>query len=511
MKKLAVLWLSLLSLAMSPRSGYFNVLDYGARPDGRTLCTKAIQKAIDACAAAGGGKVIIPAGRYLSRPLFLKNHVHVEVLAGATLLADTTISAYPSCPGRWEGIERRVYASLFTGFHLKDVSITGRGTLDGQGKTWWRAFLATRLLRKKAGIRKREAANPPGSPLKWPRPRVINLYSCQNVLIRDLTIVNSPSWTIHPVYCEDVTVENVRIRNPYDSPNTDGIDPESCRDVHIVNCFLDCGDDCIAIKSGYNEDGRRVNKPCENIVIANCTFRHGHSAVGIGSETSGGVWNVAVNNCVLKGTDRGLRVKTARGRGNVVKNIRASNLVMENVGTAISLNMFYGSRDETPHPVDETTPHARNIRISHITATDIQNAGEIKGLPEAPMSGVALEDMNVQAKTGMTIAFVRGVELRHVQVDVTEGPAFDVKKSTNLTFEGVTSTSPPAETPVIVFEDARNVLVRACRAYPGTDAFFLLKGKGNADFYLLNNLFGQAKRPYRFSQGASQTTIVEKK
>ena len=157
---------------------------------------------------------------------------------------------------------------------------------------------------------------------------MINLYRCNNVLIRDLTILDSPSWTIHPVYCENVTVDNITIIQPYESPNTDGINPESCKDVRIFNCFVDCGDDCITIKSGYNEDGRRVNKPCENIAITNCTFAHGRSSIGIGSETSGGVRNVVISNCVFKDTYRGLRIKSARGRGNVVENIRASNIVL---------------------------------------------------------------------------------------------------------------------------------------------------------------------------------------
>ncbi len=509
MKKLVFLCLSLFIISFaSAQTGYFNVLDYGAKPDGQTLCTNTIQKAIDECAAAGGGKVIIPAGRYLTRPLFLKSNIHVEILAGATLLADTTISAYPPFQGRWEGIERKVYASLFTGSKLENVSITGRGTLDGQGQVWWKAHYKNREMRKKAGIKGRAPANPPGSPLKWSRPRVINLYDCRNVLIRDLTIINSPSWTIHPVYCENVTIENITIHQPYESPNTDGINPESCKNVRIFNCFVDCGDDCITIKSGYNEDGRRVNKPCENIVISSCTLKHGRSAIGIGSETSGGVWNVAISNCVFKDTYRGLRIKTARGRGNVVKNIRATNIVMENVGTGISLDMFYGNKDDSPRPVDVTTPHFKNIRYSHITGTNIKKAGEILGLPEALMKGVVLEDVYLQAETGMDVKFVQDFSLRNVEINVDKGSALAITKSTDVKLDNVTSSMPLSKNPVIQFENVKNVIIRDCEAANGTDVFFHVEGKQSRDFYLIDNLFARAKQPYSFSGSATKSLIM---
>lgn len=509
MKKIVVTFIIVFSAILAgAQTGYFNVIDYGAKPDGQTLCTQAIQKTIDACAAAGGGKVIIPAGQYLTRPLFLKSNVHVEILAGATLLADTTISEYPPFQGRWEGIERKVYASLFTGSKLENVSITGRGTLDGQGEVWWKAHFKTREMRRKAGIKGREPANPPGSPLKWSRPRVINLYDCRNVLIRDLTIIDSPSWTIHPVYCENVTIENITIHQPYESPNTDGINPESCKNVRIFNCFVDCGDDCITIKSGYNEDGRRVNKPCENIVIANCTFKHGRSAIGIGSETSGGVWNVAISNCVFKDTYRGLRIKTARGRGNVVKNIRATNIVMENVGTGISLDMFYGKKNKSPRPVDETTPHFKNIRYSHITGTNIKKAGEIYGLPEAPMEDVVLEDVYLQAETGMEIKFVQGIDLRHVEINTDKGSALTFATVADVELDHVTSSIPLAKNPVVQFENVKNVVIRNCEAADGTDVFLLLKGRDNDEFYLFDNLLSRARMPYRFVEGATKSLII---
>ena len=473
---------------------YFNIMDYGANPAGKTLSTEAIQDAVDACEKAGGGKVVVPPGKYLTGPVFLKSNVHVEVLAGAVLLAHQNIEKYPAVDGRWEGIERKVYASLFTGHDLQNVSITGRGTLDGQGEVWWDAHHKNRDMRAKANIKGREPGNPPGSPLKWPRPRVINLYRCNNVLIRDLTILDSPAWTIHPVYCENVTVENITIIQPYESPNTDGINPESCKNVRILNCFVDCGDDCITIKSGYNEDGRRVNIPCENIIIANCTFAHGRSAIGIGSETSGGVRNVAISNCVFKDTYRGLRIKTSRGRGNVVENIRASNIVMDNVGTGISLDMFYGNDDETPGPVDETTPHFRNIRYCHITGTNIKKAGEIWGLPEAPMEGVTLIDVNLTAETGLEMKFTKDIDFHDVEINAQKGPAVSISTSSGVELDNVTTKQPLKDTPVIIVENVKDVVLRDCKAVENTDIFLEKRGDGN-EVELINNRLSKAARP----------------
>jgi polygalacturonase len=272
----------------SSQTPFFNVVDFGAAADGKTNCTSAIQKAIERCSEAGGGTVLIPAGRYLSNALFLKSNVHVEIMAGATLAFTNDIDTVPSVKGRWEGIDREVYASLFNGQSLENVTICGRGTLDGQGAPWWEAYRTVREMRRKAGMGdEREPENPPGALLKWGRPRMINLYDCKNVFIGGLHIKDSPSWNIHPVRCESVLIDGVTITAPVDSPNTDGIDPDSCKNVRIANCYISVGDDCIIIKSGYRyrEDG----VPCEDITVTNCVFGTGHCGVGIGSETSGGV------------------------------------------------------------------------------------------------------------------------------------------------------------------------------------------------------------------------------
>ncbi len=489
-------------------NGVYVITDFGAKGDGTTLNTLSIQNAIDACAKTGG-KVIVPPGNYLTGALFFKSNVNLEIMTGAVLQGSENFDHYPPVEGRYGGIERSIHSSLITGHNLENISITGRGTLNGNGKVWWDAHQINSEMRKKAGITEREPENPPGSPLKWARPRMINLYNCKNVLIRDITMLDSPSWTVHPVYCENVTIENISIIQPYESPNTDGINPESCNNVRIFNCFVDCGDDCITIKSGYNEDGRRVNIPCENIVIANCTFKHGRSAIGIGSETSGGVRNVTISNCVFKDTYRGLRVKSARGRGNVVENIRASNIIMENVGTGISLDMFYGSKDEIALPVDETTPHFRNIRYSHITGTNIKKAGEIWGLPEAPMYGVVFSDVYLDAETGLETSFTDNLTLRDVEINVKKGPALTVKASTDLELDNVTSRKPLFAIPVMVLDRTDTALIRDCRAAKDTDIFMEISDSSTKNITLLNNHLKYSKIPIKFSNNANKTAVTQ--
>jgi polygalacturonase len=489
-------------------SSDYSILNYGAVPDGKTLSTSAIQQAVDACEAAGGGRVLVPTGTFLTGAIFLKSNIDFHVSSGAIMLGSENFDDYPPIDGIWEGIQRTVYSSMLTGHDLKNVTISGSGTLDGQGEVWWDAHFKTNEMRKELGLEGREPDNPEGAPLTWPRPRIINLYRCTGVVIRDLTILDSPAWTVHTVYCQNVLVDNISIIQPYESPNTDGINPESCKDVRIVNCFVDCGDDCITIKSGYNEHGRKVGIPCENIVVANCTFSHGRSAIGIGSETSGDVRNVVVSNCVFKDTYRGLRIKTGRGRGGVVENIRATNIVMQNVGTGISLDMFYGGKDESPMPVTEETPFFRNIRYSHITGTGIKLAGEVLGLPKAPMEGVSFTDVHLNAEEGLRVQFVKNLAFRDVEINVPEGSALSFRKGSEIVLDEVTSRAPVANTPVIRFEQIENAVVRNCRAVDNTDIFLELKGADNADIEMINNILIRASKNVNFTDGARQQAIT---
>lgn len=486
--------LTLLLLLICPTvlAQYYNVKDYGAMGN-HELCTVGIQKAIDAAAQAGGGKVIVPAGEYVSGPLFLKSNIVFEVSAGATIYFHNDIENTPTIMGSWEGIERRVFASLFTGHNLDNVTITGRGKIDGQGKVWWDAYLKTDKLRTQQGIREREPENPEGSPLKYPRPRMINLYYCKNVQISDISITNSPAWTVHPVYCENVSIQGISIVQPYESPNTDGINPEACNGVRISDCYVDCGDDCITLKSGYNEHGREKGIPCQNITIMNCTFAHGRSAIGIGSEMSGGVRNVTIMNCVFKGTLRGLRVKTGRGRGGVVEDILASGIIMENLNEGISIDMGYEGISDKMMPVTEATPVFRNIRYSNIIGRNIEQAINIIGLPESLPGGIVLENIRLECKRGLLGRYIQDLTLRNVELLTNnQQAAFDIANAQGLILNNLSSNQQQATFPMIKLTKANGVIIKDC-VTPRTEKYHFLQLTDCTHVEYLNNLLRNAK------------------
>jgi polygalacturonase len=490
---------------------FFNVMDFGAVADGKTYCTPAIQKAIDDCAAAGGGRVIFPAGKYLTNALFLKSNVHVEVEAGATLLFTTDFDSVPTIEGRWEGIDRKVWASLFTGLDLENISITGQGTIDGQGKAWWDAFRIVKKMRKEMGLTEREPENPAGAPLKYSgRPHMINLYRCKHVLISGIKIQNSPSWNIHPVLCDDLIIDGVNIWAPADSPNTDGIDPDSCKNVRISNCTISVGDDCIVIKSGYRykEDG----VSSENIAVTNCVFYSGHCGVGIGSETSGGVKNVVASNCICDGTDHGLRFKTARGRGRSVENVRASNWIMRNVGISMIVTGFYTGGDlHEKKPVDKFTPKMRNIRLSEIIIEGGGKTGVIEGLPEMPAESIEFSNIVADgAKTGIICTNANGLILDNIVCEPKSGPAVIVDSASDVEVTRVTSRKPNKGVPVVLFENVSNAVVDSCVASEGTGTFLEIKGKDNKDLSLFCNRLTRAVKDVEFTDGASEGVVVKR-
>ena len=473
----------------------YNVRSCGAMGDGRALDTAAIQKAVDTCAADGGGIVRIPAGRYLTGPVFLKSDVQVQVDPGAVILGSTNFADYPVVNGRWEGIERKIYASVFTGHGLHNVSITGRGVIDGQGAVWWNAFRKSMDLRKKKGIKGREPDNPPEAPLRWPRPRLINLYNCTNVLLRDLTIQNSPSWQVHPVYCESVTIDNVTILAPDSSPNTDAIDPDSCRNVRISNCHFSVGDDCIVIKSGYNEDGRRVGIPCENIVVCNCTFAQGHGGIVIGSEMSGSVRNVTVVNCVFDGTRRGIRVKTAPGRGGTVEYFRASNLIMRNVPeAALSVTAAYADTqsNDKAGAAPETVPHLRHFYWGDITVVDANKVADLSALADALMEDVRIARVQViGAKSGIRCEHAKGVVLEDITLQPQSGPAVEAQHVAGLEVCRLAMEKPNTKASVLQLRDVTRAFVHNCNVTSGPGTFVQSAGGGSKDLILENNRLGQ--------------------
>jgi polygalacturonase len=479
-------------------ASFFDVTDYGALGDGATLCTRAIQKAVDACHAAGGGTVYLPAGRYLSGAIFLKSNVTFHVSAGATLLASTNFEDFPPIKPGWRiRSDDTQRSSLITGLDLENVAVTGRGTLNGQGKPWWDALRQDK--KTKDGHEK---------ILTYGRPRVINLYRCRNVLIEGVTIVNSPSWTVHPVGCENLVVNGISIISPADSPNTDGVDPESCRNVRIANCFIDTGDDCITLKSGKDEEGRLKAAPTENVTITNCVTYKGHAAVAIGSEMSGGVRNVTASNIVCVGTDRAVRIKSTRGRGGVVENIRFSNFVAEKVKEPIYITTFYTKTK--PEPVSERTPIFRDIAISHFTIENCTCTAKIFGLPEMPIQRLRISDVTASTRVGLVCDSVAGFELQNVQVNVEKGPAFEFRNCKDLELHAVETTKSLKDVPVIRMQNVRDAFIQGCRAYAETGSFLELAGKTTESITLIGNDLSAVPSPFVLKDGAEKSCVVEK-
>ncbi|MBV9122220.1 MAG: glycoside hydrolase family 28 protein, partial [Planctomycetes bacterium] len=464
--------------------GAYNVRAFGATADGRTKCTDALARTIGLAAAHGGGTIYFPAGVYLTGPIHLQSHITLYLDAGAVVKFSTDFDDYlPMVASRWEGTEVINFSPLIYARDAEDIALRGRGTLDGQGQAWWdnlgkvkRGDEASRSPWQKEFLRRNAkvvaSTHSPALDAGFLRPPFIQPYHCTNVLIEGVTVINSPFWTITPVYCENVTVHAVTIHNPR-SPNTDGINPDSCRNVHITDCHISVGDDCITIKSGKDADGRRVGRPAENYTISNCTMADGHGGVVIGSETSGGVRNITISNCVFDGTSRGIRIKSARGRGGVIEDVRVSNIVMRHIqNEAVVITTFYEKSE--PEPFSERTPVFRNIRLSGITG-DAQVAGELTGLAEKPLEGISLTDVQLDAMTGFTITDAREVGFHQVVLNTDKGPALVADRTEGLELDGLRTSRPHDKTPVVELLNVKNVFVHGCTAAPHTDVFLRVR------------------------------------
>jgi len=377
----AVLALAL-ALTVHARAEDCNPRALGAKADGVTKDTAAIQAAIDACAARSNSAVRFTAGTYLSAPLTLRSNTHLILDKGATLLGSPDMADYPiRADARW----RRI--SLFHADHATDISISGEGAIDGNGKVWWDAQL------------KRQKGTPEN-----PRPLLIDITNSRGILIEGVTIQDSPQYNIAVFLSDGLTVRNVTIRNPgRGAPNTDGIDPFSTSHVLIEHTIIDTGDDNVAIKSGLVERGD-PDVPSTDITIRDCTFLNGHG-LSIGSETAGGVRNVTVERVVFRGTRQGIRIKSARGRGNDIGNFTYRDITMQDVETPIQITAYYTGvpKDDAAQPVTEHTPRFHDIVIEGLTATGAKQAALIMGLPESPIKNLVFKNVNISAQRGMLI------------------------------------------------------------------------------------------------------------
>lgn len=463
------------------RKDTFRITAYGAKPDGQFLNTSAIQKSIDACSAAGGGTVLIPEGLWLTGPLTLKSGVNLHVKTGALLRFSQNREDYPLVVTSWEGLDAIRCQAPLSARNAVGIAITGGGTLDGGGEVWrpvkkekltasaWAKLVAS------GGVTDGDTWYPSeqslqGSRIKgavslatgydqtksaairdFLRPNMVSLVQCRDVLLEGITVQNSPAWCLHPLLCEDITLRNVTVRNPWYAQNGDGVDLESCRHALIENGTFDIGDDAICIKSGRDAEGRRRGIPTEDVLVNGCTVFHGHGGFVVGSEMSGGARNLFVSNCTFLGTDVGLRFKTARGRGGVVEDVYVSGVQMTNIpGEAILFDMYYQAKDPVPasgksedlppseaRPVDDGTPRFRHFRVQNVHCKGAETGILVRGLPEMHVEDIQIAQSVIESRKGLLCTDATGLILKDVDLFTEKGPVLFVRDSRKIVLERI--------------------------------------------------------------------------
>jgi polygalacturonase len=499
------------NLAYSDSS--YNIVDFGAVPDGETLNTKFIQGAIDVCFKKGGGTVYIPSGSFLTGPIELKTNIRLYIESGAVLLFSDDPQHYPPVRTRWAGTMCYAHHPLIFAREAKNVTICGAGIVDGQGGAWWQNFAEARNqtnYEPQTKIEKEFARlnrGISGGYMEWAhyhfRPPLVQLYSCENVMIRDVTLQNSPFWTVHPLFSKNINIENVTIKGPHDSPNTDGIDIDSSSQIRIQGCHISVGDDCIVLKSGLDQDGRDIGIPTEDVTIMNCTMYAGHGGVVIGSDMSADVRNVVISNCVFNGTDRGIRLKSRRGRGGIVENVRVSNIVMQEVEEAIVLNMFYESGP--PHPsVADAIPIFRNIQMSQIQISNSVKFGYLRGLQDMPLQNIRLSDITCNIQTGLECQDVKGLDLYDIKVKVEKGPALKCINVSDLNIHGFDPGPYTKQLDSFInLESSHSVCIDQCNIPSAMTHFVELSGPSTRDIRIVENM-----RPYLFLNDSVSTSEI---
>ncbi len=515
----AALCLSALVLPLRAAApAVFNVQDYGAVPDGRTKATAAFAKAVVACAAAGGGTLFVPAGKYLTGSIQLESNLTLDLAAGTELLYSGDPADSPLVPARWEGTNVFTHAPLIYANGRQNITITGRGSLNGQGWNWWwragrgappagvdpaLARDAWRKIYDRVEAGEKLAAADFTLAAEYLRPSLVGIYNCKNVLVEGVTLFKSPMWMLHPAYSDDIVVRGVRFVSADPDgqpskegmgPNGDGIDVDSCRNVRISDCFFNTSDDCIVIKSGRDADGMRTARPTEYVTITNCVMYKGHGAVVIGSETSGNIRNVTASNIVSKGTDCGVRIKSMRGRGGILENFRFDNWVIEDVQKqAFEITMLYAPTE--PEPLSARTPLFRNMAFSNITVINAKQVASIQGLPERSIVQLRFSDINATGLTGFMADHVVDLELHNIRVDATDRSAFVFDQVQDLVLDDATTRAPLKSVPVILLKASDGIWLHATRAAAGTGTFLQFDGAKPKDFKLTDSDLSAAAVP----------------
>ena len=489
-KLLGVFLISSYCLAAAGGRQAFNIVDYGAKTDGSASATDAFRTAIEAAKTAGGGTIYVPPGKYTSGPIQLFSNMILDIDAGATI--EFPVAPLPFVKGRYLGVEALTPMPLIGATDAENVTVTGHGTLTTPDyEAWRRAYPAAyeeylKLHRGtvSTGGDESGSANGPhwdrllqaleaGQPVTNDeyraaaaelRPSLLCFMNAKNVLVEGVRITGAPMFVVHLLYAENATVRNVRIET-YPGPHTNGIVADSSRYVRISDDYIDTGDDGIVLKSGKDADGLRVNRPTEDVAISNCTVHRAHGAVVIGSETAGSIRNVVAGNITADGTEVGIRLKSRRGRGGVVEDIRFENWTMVNVGQGIVVTSYYvmgGESVSKEEPVSERTPVFRNIAISHVTILGAtKEVVDIDGLPEMPIEGLRLTDVTGSGKTGLNARYTDGLELRGVRIDAERGPEFAIDSAANLELDDLGSRRPAAGAPVLRLTRAPGAVIRS--------------------------------------------------
>jgi hypothetical protein len=531
-----ILFGTLASQAADPQ--IFSIKAFGAieEKDGKNKCTDAIAKAIDEASRAKdvqtvGAIVRIPKGRWLTGPIVLKSNITLQLEKDALLIFSGDAEDDPPVElTRWEGIECYNYAGFIRARGASNIAISGKGTIDANGRWWWRQSRlqedSRRLLRELGASGKTptqrlfgdedptQSTSAKPRRLKHPelpnlRPPFIQFIDCHNIRLEGFTLKNIPMYAIHPVYCSDVVCADLRVNAL--GPDGAGVVPDSCKNVMIENTIFDCFEDCISIKSGRDADGRRVARPSEDVTVKGCTFIRGNSAVAIGSETSGDIRRVTITQSFMKGIKRGLRLKTQRGRGGTIEDLKFTLCKLIETGeTGVSIDTQFNptNPDDFKERKNEI-PTVKNILLWGIECQGGNQPWLIRGLPESPIVGLNLADIKLKADKGIECRHVKGGEVKQVEVNAKDGWSLYAADVQDLFIESFTPLDPPDNGPVIALRDARTVFLERIKAPDNTDVFLRLAGKQSKEITLKRCDTDEARTRVKLEDGAMQNAIKD--
>jgi DNA sulfur modification protein DndE len=513
------------------RKDTFNIARYGAKANGQTLNSQAINQAIGLCSTAGGGVVQVPAGLWLTGPIVMQSNVNLHLERGAVLQFSRNYADYPLVLTTWEGQEAYRCQAPISGADLQHVAITGAGVIDGGGEIWRQIKKSKQTAGQWAKLvenggtlnDKKDTWFPTDKSLKgqmaldsglitkktltelatikdFLRPNMLSLSRCRYVLLDGNTFQNSPAWTLHPLLCQHVTIRNVSVKNQWYAQNGDGLDLESCQNGVVENCTFDTGDDGITIKSGRDEQGRKRGIPTEDFIVRDCQVYHAHGGFVIGSEMSGGVRNMYVSNCTFMGTDVGLRFKTARGRGGIVENIYVNNINMTEIaGEAILFDMYYAAKDPVPQgnekaelpqietkPLNEGTPQFKAFYVRNITCLGAETGIMVRGLPEMNVQDVLIENAVIESNKGLICIEGTNISLKNISILTKQKTVGTIQNSQNVTLDQINYRA-------------------------NADLFLKIEGSRSKAIQVRNTTLNKTIKPLELGQGVLKSEVNIKK